>query len=189
MSDNLLRYAHDYADPDNPLTAGTPTWADAADWHAQNLARNWQAMHDPQTWIDAAHQYGNALIMGSISPRVFHGTSQPGLIFDPNRPAYFSTDPAHANFYAETGAPKFVGDPAQPNVIPAYLDLKNPKVIEGLTPSEHAEAFEAARRAGHDGVILRSKGLPDTYVAFNPSQVRPGIGAAPSAEANGQVVQ
>ena len=81
--------------------------------------------------MNAAQQYGNALLAGAISPRVFHGTAQPGMSFDPASPAFFTTDPARASFYAETGAPRYVGDPSQPNVIPAYLDLKNPKVIEG----------------------------------------------------------
>jgi len=51
----------------NPL-ARKPTYADAAEWHGQNLADTWAAVKDPQTWVDASRQYGNALLMGSIAP-------------------------------------------------------------------------------------------------------------------------
>lgn len=180
----------------NPLLSGAPTWADAYDYNT-NVLSNWvtqqrQISADRGLWndttglptaagiVNAGQQYGNALLAGAISPRVFHGTAQPGMSFDPARPAFFTTDPARASFYAESGAPRYVGDPSQPNVIPAYLDLKNPKVIEGLSPSEHPAAFKAAQAAGHDGVILRNKGVPDTYVSFNPSQIMSGIGSPPA---------
>jgi hypothetical protein len=54
-------------DPSNPL-AGNMTLADAADWHRQNLADTWQAIQNPQTWMDAASQYRNALLMGTTAP-------------------------------------------------------------------------------------------------------------------------
>ena len=52
----------------NPLYQGAPTWADAAQWHGQNLLNTWAAMNDPQTWTDAAREYGNALLMGTTAP-------------------------------------------------------------------------------------------------------------------------
>jgi len=68
--------------PQNQL-APQPTWADAASWHGQNLSDTWSAMQQPQTWVDAARQYGNAMLMGSIAPggnvTLFHGTSPEGL--------------------------------------------------------------------------------------------------------------
>ena len=68
MPNQLLRPdVAPYATPDNAL-APQPTWADAAQWHAQNLADTYAAMQNPQTWTDAAYQYGNALLMGSIAP-------------------------------------------------------------------------------------------------------------------------
>lgn len=47
----------DIATPDNAL-APSPTWADAAQWHGQNLADTWTALQNPQTWLQAARQYG-----------------------------------------------------------------------------------------------------------------------------------
>ena len=59
------RYA--FASPNNML-APQPSWADAAQWHAQNLADTWTAVQNPQTWVDAAGQYGNALLAGATAP-------------------------------------------------------------------------------------------------------------------------
>jgi hypothetical protein len=72
------RYSYDA--PTNPL-APQPTMADAASWHAQNLADTWTAMQNPQTWTDAARQYGNALLMGTTAPAakmpvLYHGTNE-----------------------------------------------------------------------------------------------------------------
>jgi hypothetical protein len=187
---NYLAYGQPPApDPSNPLTQGAPTLADAWQYNAQS-AQNWinqqraisaqQGLWGPQGITpqgarSAGGQMANMLAMATISPRVFHGTAQPGMAFEEGRPAFFSTDPGQASFYAETGMPKFVGDPKQPNVIPAYLDIKNPKTIEGLSPSESNAAFRDAQAAGHDGVILKNKGLPDNYVVFSPSQINPGF--------------
>jgi len=60
--------------PENTL-APAPTWADAAAWHGQNLGETWQAMQQPQTWRDAASQYGNALMMGTTAPGMRGGAS------------------------------------------------------------------------------------------------------------------
>jgi len=70
-------------DPNNLLQQGAPTWADAASWHAQNLLNTWAAMQQPQTWVDAARQYGNALIGGTAAPGkvLYHFTDQPFTSF------------------------------------------------------------------------------------------------------------
>lgn len=63
----------------NNLLSVTPTRADAAQWHGNNLLATWQAMQNPQTWVDAASQYGNALLMGSTAPRgvrIWHGSTE-----------------------------------------------------------------------------------------------------------------
>lgn len=49
-------------DPNNPMAY------DAADFWRRNAADTWAAMRNPQTWIDAARHYGNALLMGSVAP-------------------------------------------------------------------------------------------------------------------------
>lgn len=53
----------DAGNPYNPLSA-----ADVWEWHKQNAADAWKAAQDPQTWRDAANQYGQALLAGSVAP-------------------------------------------------------------------------------------------------------------------------
>jgi hypothetical protein len=59
-----------YNDPYKPMSP-----ADVWEWHKQNAADAWKAAQDPQTWRDAAQQYGQALLMGSVAPGgpgIFH---------------------------------------------------------------------------------------------------------------------
>jgi hypothetical protein len=101
---------------------------------------------------------------------------------------YFSSSPAVASGYAKwrgdmidnTDTPNAPG----PNVVPVHLSLQNPMIIDGASKPFSAELFQdtidAARDAGHDGVIVRNvddradfeqSELADTYIVFNPEQV------------------
>ncbi|MHB1097942.1 MAG: PLxRFG domain-containing protein [Burkholderiales bacterium] len=65
-----------------------------------------------------------------------------------------------------------------------YLSLQNPKVYDagGKTPAEFSlsDKIEAAKAAGHDGVIFQNiidPVLPAThYVAFEPTQIKSAVG-------------
>ena|SRR5215469_823737 len=83
MPTNPLSPDVDYGD--NPLVQA-PSWAQAGAWHLQNLRDTWQAMQDAETWKEAARQYGNAMLMGSIAPSA-HGA---GLEFrlNPDAPGF-----------------------------------------------------------------------------------------------------
>ena len=113
------RYA--FASANNAL-APQPTWADAAQWHAQNLADTWAAAQNPQTWVDAARQYGNALMMGTTAPTAklptwYHGTSSRFDLF--NTPEVYMTDhPGQAAKYAEDVHRPFSKTGGEPVVIP-----------------------------------------------------------------------
>lgn len=77
------------------------------------------------------------------------------------------------------------------NVMPVYLSIKNPKVID-FKGSEYRERTYAAviaeaKSEGHDGVILRNtydhgyvpgqgKDVTDVYVTFNPTQIKSATG-------------
>ena len=80
---NPLQSTLSIQDPNgNPLSSD---WADAASWHAQNLRDTWAAAQNPQTWVDAARQYGDAMLMGTTGPsavRAFHATSEPFETYD-----------------------------------------------------------------------------------------------------------
>ena len=72
------------------------------------------------------------------------------------------------------------------NVIPTYLSIKNPKVVDfgGAAYRErtYADIIAQAKREGHDGVILRNTvdegfneggdAVTDVYVAFEPTQIK-----------------
>jgi len=65
MPTNPLSPDVDYGD--NPLVQA-PSWAQAGAWHLQNLRDTWQAMQDAETWKEAARQYGQGMLFGSIAP-------------------------------------------------------------------------------------------------------------------------
>lgn|SRR5215469_9046223 len=161
------RYA--YA-PQNPLGQYGPSWADAADWHARNLADTYAAMREPQTWVDAARQYGNALLMGTTGPRgvlAYHGTTAgaPFTSFDLSRygsgafadtgvpagaqPAFYLTsEPAHAESYANYGdAPlKFnvAGKLKQIDAVPLLKDWATELGYKGDAQRMINEYFEGS---------------------------------------------
>ena len=74
-SRNALAYGQYAPDPNNPLTAGAPTWADAAQFNAPVLADAWRTAQTPGFWVDAAKQYANALMMGTTAPGMKGGAS------------------------------------------------------------------------------------------------------------------
>jgi hypothetical protein len=71
---------NDGGNPYNPLSA-----ADVWEWQKQNASDAWKAAQDPQTWRDAANQYGQALLMGSVAPMKIggplKGVGQAGYVY------------------------------------------------------------------------------------------------------------
>lgn len=130
---------------------------------------------------------------------VYHGTGADFSSFDPDqigknyekgdeRGFFFTDNPAEADWAADRGA-EMSGGAA--NVMPVYLALRNPLVVEvprsaekrGLgDPSSYydnntEEILLAAEQGGHDGVVVRnSERNYATYVAFDPTQIKSAIG-------------
>lgn len=118
---------------------------------------------------------------------VYHGTQdgdfdtfapskrskEPGIFFSPNpeiASAYTGFDP-EGNFHASK-----IG-----NVLPVYLKLENPLVVDlGGSKTGRAEAFAKAIAGGHDGILLKNHydagGVQDQWVAFRPEQIKSAIG-------------
>lgn len=80
---------------------------------------------------------------------------------------------------AETGAIN-ADDITGQNIVPVYLRITNPKVIErhgaGI-PLDLTEQIEAAKAEGHDGFIMRDVSDPpphtaDHFVVFKPTQIK-----------------
>lgn len=92
---------------------------------------------------------------------------------------YFTSDPAVASNYGEG---KYGGKNAgAPAVIPAYLSLQNPKIVE-TNSFEHTYVSPAGRKKleadGFDGLIYRDKDSRqnDEYIAFRPEQIKSATG-------------
>jgi hypothetical protein len=133
------RYA---SDPDNPLTAGSPTLADAysynagalGQWIAQQRAKSSQmGLWNDQTGlptaagiVNAGQQYGNALLMGTTAPEtqaipsvMYHGTNEsslsmhgPEVSLTPDR----TQATGYANNYHKMDDEGGVDEPSQPVV-------------------------------------------------------------------------
>lgn len=134
---------------------------------------------------------------------VYHGTSSDVVSFGNARgnAFYFTDDPAAASVYA-TAVDAQEGVEAGPNVIPAYVRIENPLILDGeWQRREMADphggdwdwevldnALYEAEEAGHDGAILRGfvdfSGVVDAnrmerpydqYVVFDRHQIKSAI--------------
>jgi len=187
------REAYDRAKADGKTKLGYRQWVQVrtdsfkkwfGDW--ENDTANASKVADPET--------GKPLV-------VYHGTGSDFDVFDESAPAahwkmdgfYFAQEPSDASRFAESSAKikqnrlgnAFLPDGA--NVMPVYLSLQNPKVIEFsrrgqggfVTADEMREILAEAKFDGHDGAII--KGWQDgsgevQYVAFRPEQVKSATG-------------
>lgn len=94
---------------------------------------------------------------------------------------FFTNDVKTANWYA-TSAAKAAGG-AGANVIPVYLALRNPMIVDfqGTGIETLAEDIEDAKTRGHDGLIALNYDdgkISDHYIAFHPWQIRPALSHA-----------
>jgi ribosomal protein S18 acetylase RimI-like enzyme len=151
---------NDGGNPYNPLSP-----SDVWEWQKQNASDAWKAAQDPQTWRDAANQYGQALLMGSVAP---------GAKIAPAEAMWDAFDAAHA----ASGLDKFshmklfqhgprdleishIGvDPAKRG-----QGIGN-KLMEMLTQhaDEHGVNLHASPASDADGSVgLDAEGLHDWY--------------------------
>lgn len=89
--DNPLAYGTGYTDPTNPLTQGSPTWADAYSYNApivrDYLMAQRQRLSDPQTYVNALRDWAGAMVGGTEAPgiRAFHGSPHSFERFDTSK--------------------------------------------------------------------------------------------------------
>lgn len=102
---------------------------------------------------------------------------------------WFARDKSTASSYADDRR-AFDYQNAEPRVIPAYLKLENPLVVDGggkqwreaQALGKTTDVIEKAKAEGHDGVIIRNvldnynngpkTKATDTYVVFNSRQIK-----------------
>lgn len=140
-----------------------------------------------QSWFDgskAVDAQGRPLV-------VYHGTAADIKAFDAQMVGskhvdlevgeayFFTTCTKTASWYAaDSGKQKNGGA----NVMPVYLNLQNPLIVdfqeEGI--EYLAEDIERAKANGYDGLIAINYNdgtVSDHYIAFSPSQIKSAIGA------------
>ena len=153
---------------------------------------------------------GSRVVNEDGSPMlVFHGTADDFDEFDINQFAktdhgwfgqgfYFGSDPKEADAYARkiTRKPrstKTVIDKTGGHIIPAFLSIKNPFVIEDaiegaiFDPNESRAFTERVKKNGHDGIVIMDydkAGNPfiSTMLAFHPNQIKSALSEEFSTE-------
>lgn len=150
--------------------------------------------------------FGQSKVVGLTGQplQVYHGTQRDFSSFDPDMQGdtvnsqdagfFFTNYPKEADCYAEMDWDK---ENPQPNVMPVYLSLQNPKFIDigglhkpGESPGVWYDEYgaDAALQAiddGYDGLIICDEFdpvlMPDgtnttLFVAFRPEQIKSSIG-------------
>ena len=96
---------------------------------------------------------------------------------------YFTDEPAFANKYAGIvrGDPKTRSDVMNPNVIPVYLRVVRPYVIDAYPETIEEEmaaqfAVSRAKKMGYDGVVARDRVDPfHQVIIWDPRQVKSAL--------------
>jgi hypothetical protein len=118
---------------------------------------------------------------------VYHGTLSSFDTFDKAavgknygkfaRGLHFTSEQKRANFYAFM-YPEFYGK-YSPNIVPAYLSMKNPLVIDSgeESPIAYLDENPVAEEllAGRDGIIVNGNG-EQHFVVFEPEQIKSAVG-------------
>ncbi len=134
--------------------------------------------NDPENASKVVDENGEPLV-------VYHGTKSDFNTFDigsvrnvnmfsDSQGFYFTKHIQDANSYAES---RFDWQKQKgQNIVPIYLNLKNPNFIDGST-FEHTyinpNALENYKAKGYDGLIVRDG---DELIAFNPNQIKSATG-------------
>ncbi|HEX4843210.1 MAG TPA: LPD38 domain-containing protein [Limnobacter sp.] len=120
---------------------------------------------------------------------VYHGTRGDFNEFKPSKydgGIYFSSDTGEAGEFAVMARNN--GTPENTNIVPVYLSMQNPSVIDvgGQIFDEDMErifrqSIRAAKANGNDGLIVRNVDnlggvVSDTYIAFDPTQIKSATG-------------
>jgi len=101
---------------------------------------------------------------------VYHATTKDFDTFDTTRRALAG----EGSFFSPTPANNFArGDGG--NIMPVYLSLKNPKILNYGRDSDDILKQQFIRE-GYDGVLLKNEGKIYTAVAFYPEQIKSAIG-------------
>lgn len=118
---------------------------------------------------------------------VYHGTTANFNTFDKKSNAeyapdfYFTDTPEVANYATGTAETEWFPDGS--NLMPVYLSMKNPLVVDmrgGHVPNKIQSLRQQALKGGRDGIIARNASMPfasgTEYIVFNPNQIKSATG-------------
>lgn len=106
---------------------------------------------------------------------VYHGTSSDFSQFNAET-GWFTASSSEAETYA-SGSRDATNVNAGQNIVPAYVSIKNPRVLDGDTIGNWRSAVNDALSDGSiDGVIVTSGGRPSWVVPVDPQQIKSAIG-------------
>jgi len=195
---------------DAPILRGLQAVMDGdGTFRARSMISNLEGFND-LTGTDAFRKwFGKSVVVDAKGAPlvVYHGSSdarfmksdgifkniheQHGMV-NSDRAFWFAKDRATAASYADDRR-AFDYQGADAGVIPAYLKLENPLIVDGAGKQwrdaqmrgQTSDVIEEAKRGGHDGVIIRNvrddytgfgKGkesrATDTYVVFSSNQIK-----------------
>jgi hypothetical protein len=120
----------------------------------------------------------------AVKDRAYHGTQADFYEFKSGprnrlvKGMWFTSNPESANFWA--------GNTEGSNVMPVHLSLKNPagreeydSMLNSLPDDKKRTSSQRAsqlKKLGHDGLIVNEGTDNETYIAFNPNQIKSAIG-------------
>ena len=124
------------------------------------------------------------LAESAVKNRAYHGTQADFNEFKSGprnrlvKGMWFTSNPESANFWA--------GNTEGSNVMPVHLSLKNPagreeydSMLNSLPDDKKRTSSQRAsqlKKLGHDGLIVNEGTDNETYIAFNPNQIKSAIG-------------
>ena len=124
------------------------------------------------------------LAQSKVRDRLYHGTDKDFSVYDASKLGanedrahqtsqlgFFSTrDPSEASLYS--------GGKEGANVQPVHMAIKKPYVTSwnDIAELDGYELKKQLQSQGYDGVIIKDKGMPDNFVAFEPTQIKSAIG-------------
>ena len=77
------------------------------------------------------------------------------------------------------------------NVVSSFLSIKNPYItsFESIREKDGFDFKQELISKGYDGVILKDKGEPDQYIAFNPNQIKSATGNRGTFDETSNILQ
>ncbi len=120
-------------------------------------------------WFD-----GSKVVGSDGKPMVmYHATRSDFSEFDTARKSLMG----EGSFFSSTPYGSFA-DGEGGNIMPVYLSLKNPKIVDAMNSNSDEMYSNKAKlkKEGYDGLVITNNGVIKVAVAFDPAQIKSAIG-------------